>query len=274
METLGDKNLLNIEIGEKYLDKNRHPDDDLEQLLNLTFPIKPNKNYYADVSVIQDTTAIKPKLITIGDSYFWTISYNIPLEELFTEYPYWYYNSSIYFDKRYRSTKDIDFCEELMSADYIMLNYCTVQLYDMGSKFLPKALVHLCYDHTEIDNKIAELKNNMRNNVEWYSSLKSQADKQNKDIEEVMHDNAMYIVFQQPESCFDDLKGYKLPTDRNESLTEIEDPNSLEGKVNRIIKDIYADPNWINNVKTKAKERGISLEEQLRKDALWIINNN
>lgn len=274
MEVLGDRNLLNVQISEKYVDKNRHPDDDLEQLLNLVFPIKPNTNYYVDATVILDSTAVRPKLITIGDSFFWTISYNIPLDEIFEEYPYWYYNSTIYFDKRNHSTKDIDFCAELMSADYIMLNYCTVQIYDLASKFLPKALVCLCYDEEERNNKVEEIINNMRNDENWFGSLSEKARKQNQSVEEVMRNDAVYLVYQQPESCFEDLKGYKLPTDRNESLLEIADPNSFESQIYRIINDIYSDPNWLNEVKKKAEERGVSLETQLRNDAIWMIENN
>lgn len=273
MEDLGDKNLLNVQVGEKYIDKNRHPDDDLEQLLNIVFPIKPNTNYYADVTVIPDSTAVRPNLITIGDSYFWTISYNIPLEKIFNRYPYWYYNSTIYFDKNNHSTNDINLVKELMSADYIMLNYCTTQLYDLSSKFLSKALVYLCYDQSEIDAKIMELENNIKASEDWYSSLKAQADEQNKPVEEIIHANALYLVFQQPESCFDDLKGYKLPTDRNESLLEFADSNSFESKINRIIDDIYSDANWLNDIKRKAELAGVSLETQMRNDAIWVLNN-
>lgn len=274
MEVLGNRNLLNIEFSEKYIDKNRHPDDDLEQLLNLTFPIRPNKNYYVDVTTIPDSTAVRPKLITIGDSFFWTISYNIPLDEIFNEYPYWYYNSTIYFDKKNHSTNDINFARELMSADYIMLNYCTVQLYDLGSKFLPKALVYLCYDDEERNNKIEEIINNMRNDETWFNSLSEKAKNQNQSVEEVMLNDAKYLVYQQPESVFDDLKGYKLPTNRNESLLNFSDPNSFEGKIERIIDDIYADPNWLNNIKKKAEQAGVDFETQLRNDAIWMLNNN
>lgn len=273
METLGDRNLLNVQIGEKYIDKNRHPDDDLEQLLNLVSPIKPNTNYYADVTVIPDSTAVRPNLITIGDSYFWTITYNIPLDEIFDEYPYWYYNSTIYFDKRNHSTKDIDFCQELMSADYIMLNYCTVQLYDLASKFLPKALVCLCYDEKERHDKVEQLINNMRNDQNWYNSLSEKAKSQNQSVEEVMRNDAMYLVYQQPESCFDDLKGYKLPTNRNESLVKMTELDLFESKIKRIIDDICSDANWLDEVKKKAEKSGVSLETQLRNDAIWMIDN-
>lgn len=274
MEDISDRNLLNIKLSEKYPDKTRHPDDDLEQLLNIIFKIRPNTNYYTDVTVIPDSTAIRPNLITIGDSYFWTISYNIPLDMIFNEHPYWYYNSTIYFDKNNHSTKDINFARELMSADYIMLNYCTVQLYDLASKFLPKALVYLCYDDVERNNKIEELINNMKSDEDWFKSLNQKAKEQNISVEEVMLNNAEYLVYQQPESVFDDLKGYKMPTDRNESLLDFADPNSLEYKIERIINDINANPEWLNDIKKKAEQRGVSLETQMRNDAIWMINNN
>ena len=273
MEVLGDRNLLNVQLSEKYIDKNRHPDNDLEQLLNLAFPIKPNKNYYTDVTVIPDSTAVKPNLTTIGDSYFWTISYNIPLDTIFERHPYWYYNSTIYFDEYNHSTNDINFAEELMSADYIMLNYCTTQLYDLGSKFLPKALVYLCYSEEERNSKVEQLIKNMRNDKNWYNSLSEKAKNQNVSVEEVMRNDAMYLVYQQPESCFDDLKGYKLPTNRNESLVKMTELDLFESKIKRIIDDICSDANWLDEVKKKAEKSGVSLETQLRNDAIWMIDN-
>ena len=273
MEVLGDRNLLNVGLSEKYIDKNRHPDDDLEQLLNLTFPIKPNTNYYTDVKVIPDSSAVRPNLLTIGDSYFWTISYNIPLDTIFNRYPYWYYNSTIYFDKYNHSTKDIDFAEELMSADYIMLNYCTTQLYDLASKFLPRALVYLCYDDEERNDKVEQLVNNMRNDQNWYDALLEKAKNQNMSIEEVMRNDAIYLVYQQPESCFDDLKGYKLPTNRNESLHKINADDYFEGRIKRVMENMKATPEWLENIKKKAEQEGVSLETQMRNDAIWMLNN-
>ena len=140
MEDISGMNLLNVEISDKHVGSVREPDDDLEQLFNLALPIKPNKHYYVETSIIPDETAVRPKLITIGDSFFWTISYNYNLGGLFREFPYWYYNSTIYFDNKYNSTKDIDLLDEIYNADFIMLNYCTVQLYKLGNGFVEEAI--------------------------------------------------------------------------------------------------------------------------------------
>ena len=198
MESLNGMNLLNVEIGAKYADKVREPDDDLEQIFNLIFPIKPNKNYYADTKIIPDPDAVKPNFITIGDSFFWTISYNYKLKELFNKYPYWYYNSTIYFDPDNKSTKDVNILSEILNADYIMLIYCTAQIYKLGNGFIESALT-LLYDE--------------------------------------------------------------------------ETQTPLSQDVINMIKYIYSDKKWLDNIKIKAEKNKVSLEKQIVLDAKWTINH-
>ena len=158
-----------------------------------------------------------------------------------------------------------------MDADFIMLNYCTVQLYDLGSKFLPKALVYLCYDAEERDNKVEEIINSMRNDANWYASLSEKAKKQKISVEEAMKNDATYMVYQQPETCFDDLKGYKLPTSRNESLLDVNRPLTFDEQVNKVMREIKANPEWDNSIREKAERNGKTYETQLRNDAIWMV---
>jgi hypothetical protein len=158
-----------------------------------------------------------------------------------------------------------------MHADYIMLNYCTVQLYDLANKFLPKALVYLCFDSEERNNKVEEIINNMKNDNNWLANLSVKAERQNISLEECMRNDALYIVYQQPESCFDDLKGYKLPTSRNESLLDADRPLTFDEQVDKIIKQINSDSVWTNSIKEKAERNGKTFDEQAREDAVWIL---
>lgn len=198
MEKLGGKNLLNVHIGEKYIGKVREPDDDLEQLFNLMFAIRPNTHYYADVTIIPDESAVKPKLITIGDSYFWTISYNFKLKELFSEYPYWYYNSTIYFDEKNTTTSSLNIIDEMFSADYIMLNYCTVQLYKLGNGFIENALTLLYDDETgtPMSQDVINMENYIYSDKEWLEKLKEKAEKNNISLEKQVAFDAKWMVNQ------------------------------------------------------------------------------
>ena len=94
-----------LQIGPHYPGKIKKPDDDLESLLNLMRPMKRLPQHYADLKVEHVPGAHKPKLITVGDSYFWNICGYVPLDSLLSEKPYWYYNSTIHFDTRYNSTE-------------------------------------------------------------------------------------------------------------------------------------------------------------------------
>lgn len=185
MENLGDMNLLNVEIGEKYEGSVREPDDDLEQLYNLLFPIKPNTHYYAEAKIIPDSTAIRPKLITIGDSFFWTILYNFDMNALFRESPYWYYNSTIYYDSKHNSTKETNILEEILDADYIMLNYCTVQIYKLGNGFIENALTLLYDEETglPVSKEVINMENYIYSDKTWLEEVKKKAEENNISLE-------------------------------------------------------------------------------------------
>ncbi len=49
--------------------------------------------------------------------------------------------------------------------------------------------------------------------------------------------------------------------------------NKEKKRINEIIKSIKADSKWVSQIKKKAEKNGISLEEAIRIDALYIINN-
>lgn len=199
MESLNGMNLLNVSIGEKYRDRVREPDDDLEQLFNLVFPIKPNKNYYADVTIIPDSTAVKPNLITIGDSFFWTITYNYPLQQIFNRVPYWYYNSTIYYDPDNKTTKDINMLHEIFDADYIMLNYCTVQLYKLGNGFIDNAM-ELLYDketQQPVSQDVINMIQHIYSDKNWFNDIKAKAESNNISVERQVALDAKWILEQQ-----------------------------------------------------------------------------
>lgn len=152
MQTFGPA-IAPVTLGEPYYDKRREPDADLDELLNKIFYIPAEKNQYVDVRLPQpQPEGERPSLVVIGDSFFWNVLYNFPISELFSHVRYWYYFSSIYCDPEFenKTVNDIDLVEQLLSADYVMLSYCTVQLYKLGNGFINRALMELCCDADEI----------------------------------------------------------------------------------------------------------------------------
>ena len=149
MQTFGPA-IRPVKLGKPYYARTREPDADLDELLNKTFHIPTVRNQYVDVTLADPAPKSNPSLIVIGDSFFWNILYNYPIQDLFSDFRYWYYFSTIYYDPDHENVDDIDLVEELLSADYVMLSYCTVQLYNCGNGFINRALLELCYDPEEI----------------------------------------------------------------------------------------------------------------------------
>ena len=139
-----------VTLGTPYYAPTREPDNDLYHLLNIMTPVPADSNLYVDVTLTGTAPGRNPSLVVIGDSFFWNILYNFPIQELFSDFRYWYYFSTIYYDPTHDKVADIDLVDELLRTDYVMLSYCTVQLYDCGNGFINRALLELCYDPDEI----------------------------------------------------------------------------------------------------------------------------
>ena len=182
-------NLLNYKIGEKEPRETLYPDADLEDLLNLIRPIKPNQNYYAETEIIPDSTAIRPKAIFIGDSYFWNLTKSVKLNAIFSDFSYWYYNSTVHYHPQYHHTSEMDILKEILQVKIIDLTYSPVQLYVFSNGFLPKALLYLTHEDQEIDSVL---------NVVPKDSL-----------------------FLEPEKYFPDLATDSIPTTRNSRCKDL-----------------------------------------------------
>ena len=138
MEHLSDSNMVNIRVGNAW-QRTLKPDADLESLMNLIWPIQKAPNMFATAIYDLDTTAWRPKLITVGDSFYWNILNYTPVWAVFESVPYWYYFSTVYFgDDDLNVThkiSDIDVLQEIIDADFVMLSYSTTALYKMSNGF-------------------------------------------------------------------------------------------------------------------------------------------
>ena len=200
MEHLGEVNMKNFVIENRELDDPRGADNDLECLLNLQRPIRKPKYYYADCITDDDTTSVKPKMIVIGDSFWWTIAVQLPLNDIFSIVPYWYYNSTIYYDSRYNSVSQVNLADELLTADFVVLAYCATQQYRMNDGFTQQALEALgvecaAMDSTErYEREVQHVIGDILANPNAMKSIREKAVLQNKTVEKTVRDDAAWIV--------------------------------------------------------------------------------
>ena len=115
--------------------------------MNLIWPIQKAPNMFATAIYDMDDAAWRPRLITIGDSFYWNILNHTPVWAVFESVPYWYYFSTVYFGcddlHETRNINDFDVLQEVIDADFVMLSYSTAALYKMSNGFSERLLKEL-----------------------------------------------------------------------------------------------------------------------------------
>ncbi len=117
--------LPRLKIGTLHESDNHGADNDLERLLNLTLPIRKRHGYSptAEVTVVSDTTTVKPKVLFIGNSFMWGITSQVPMREVFSDVEFWYYFSTAYTGdplEPNRPVIDYNLLEKMLDFDYIV----------------------------------------------------------------------------------------------------------------------------------------------------------
>lgn len=138
LQHIGGAPIPPISIGGHYSEPPRDPDHDLEDLLNIMYTPNRKNLYYADVSVA-DTTMPRPRMLVVGDSFIQVINRNFPFDQLFDWLHFWSYNKIILYDPNHDDVKQVDLAQELAEADYVVVAFCTSQLYDLRG-FIEEAI--------------------------------------------------------------------------------------------------------------------------------------
>lgn len=231
-----------IKTGELHQVSNHGMDNDLEHLLNLVLPLPHRFGYSprAEVSIASDTTTVKPKVLFIGNSFFWGISNYVPLDEVFEDVEFWYYFSTAYTGKHFEHTEPINqmnVLERLLDFDYVVWFTTGNQLYKGTMGFAKSAVLNLC-----ISDSL--LKVRMRQLADTFS---------------VTAWEAKTMLFDHPE-LLPELRGDSLTT-RNSDIPYA-----------KIIKDIRKDSTWVEALEAQAFLRTATLQMMLRAEAGRIMD--
>jgi hypothetical protein len=109
----------------EWSDTARYSDADFEDVMNLFFSLQQDRYVYPKIEMVQASlTNHRPKVIIIGDSFFWQIKGLKDLMYIFSEdSKYWYYFKKSFplSDEAGSDMKFLDVVQELQSADFVIL---------------------------------------------------------------------------------------------------------------------------------------------------------
>lgn len=220
-------------------------DFDIGVLMNLIEPIEKDPNPYPVYKFKKGEGFSKPDVLVIGDSYWWCpVGDDLPVK-FFREDEYWFYNNDqlIHNEKR-KKVKELNFSASLAQRQVILLMATEATFYMFPYGFIDNAYTLFCKDNSKRLNEIID---KIKKNTEWNNSIVKKAEENKVSPEKQFMLDAEYILS-------DELL---KPVESIESVTE----------------RIKADPKWMKEIEKKSRENNILLEEQIRRDAQWIIDN-
>ena len=166
---------------------NKDLDFDMEPSMNLLFPL-PHEQMNFPICTFNNNPAVhqKPRVLTIADSYYWSIWNSGISKNLFSENLFWYYNRTVYPDI-FENIVWVDkskLKETIENHEIILLCITDANLYDFGWGFIEEALTALDPNYKTAP-KIQHL-NQIMAEKETYQELLKQAEREQVPFSEIL----------------------------------------------------------------------------------------
>ena len=213
MESITNKDYADFTITDfEKSDTLRNQDNDLYKTMNIMFLPKHNEINYPVLKFNNGTDKIKPKVLAIADSYWWTLyAYKVEIpQKLFSDGGFWFYNNTIYpVREPIQNVENINYFDEVNAQDFVLIvtteatnhlfpyDFCVKYLTSYEKEFVKKSetneltsvdTMYLDFKERQIQTIISEIKSNQ----EWLNNIKKQAEEKNIDIETMIWQNADY----------------------------------------------------------------------------------
>lgn len=228
----------------------RFTDNDIGSAMNLIFELPLWEVYYPEVIFKKDSTAKKPNMLSIGDSFTQSFFGFYPFfSEMFDENSrYWYYNRVISWPdsigSKYISVESLNLKKEVEQRDIILIVSTEQNLSRFGYGFLEN--VAELYDSSAVfehKERVARFIQKIKNDPEEVANLQIKSKTYRTHLDKVLHKEA-------------------------EKLAQLE-----EDKIAYYETQIKSSPEWLESVRKKALEKNITLNKMIRLDAIWMVEN-
>ena len=224
-----------------------NPDYDLGDLLNILSE-EYGKTIQGEVK-FKNKEKKKGSVLTIGDSFYWNLYYQGMMDNLFESAEFWYYNHLIYpqsFDKEITTDK-INIRKKLQEVDLVMILITSGAMDNFGFGFIDQSYQALQIKEDVQNAVLQHLIQKMKNDQNWLSDIDKKAKEKGVTTDEMLSLDANYLLLNLSD---EELKSIRI------EIFELR---------------ITSTPEWLENVKQKAAEKNISLQEAIRQDAIFCI---
>jgi hypothetical protein len=183
------------------LDTMRFYEHDLANILNVGHDLKHEKVYYHDLSFKTENKS-RPKVLVVGDSFYWPVLNQLIPLNCFENVDYWFYNNLVYPESftETKTTDQVDLDSLYNGLDVILVfsSSTLVNNYDYDG-FIADMFNFLSGKFTlkKENERLQYWIDAINNNKDWYNSIKLKAIDLNIPIEEQIVKEAGWMVSQE-----------------------------------------------------------------------------
>jgi hypothetical protein len=228
------------------------PDYDIASTLNLLFHLPKNERLaYPVYRFEENPEKYRPMVLAVADSYYWNIFNTRIPKNVFKNEAFWYFYGKAITESYGTEmwVKDLNLKEEVEKQDVIFLMVTERFLHKLGWGFIEDT--YALYGPLSGYDVMHNFKCDILNYYEWLNDVIEKARVRNIPLEEMLELDAEYLFNQ------------KSPDD----LLILEGPEYFERAIRR-------DPNWLTSVRKQAAEKGVSLDEMIRLNAVYIFETD
>lgn len=180
-----------------------HPaEHDLENLMNLMHSLENEKMIYYDLDFdVEGKT--KPKVLTVGDSFYWNILNNLIPLNCFENVTFWFYNDKVYPESFTRdlNPEQINLDSLFNDLDFIFIFASSTLLYHYDYDGFLNRINNYLDDKISFQNHSYQERVNfyidaIHHNKEWYNSIRDKARSMNVLIDEQILIEAQWMAEQ------------------------------------------------------------------------------
>ncbi len=235
----------------EYSSTPRDTDDDVARTMNLICP--PNAELLAYPVLRIDTSGNfdKPMVLTVADSYYWNIFNTRIPKYVFANEAFWYFNALVYPDYYggAKYTHELDLRSEVEKQDVIFLMVTERFLHKFDWTFIDQ--LYALYTPEWLRDPVYDNINSIMKNDPWFNQILARAESKGEPLEEVLAEEARYMIYNTDTAYFFQEYGPQ-----------------------HYMKIISENPGWMDYIRKKAAEQGLSVEETLYKDALFVFKQD
>jgi hypothetical protein len=247
----------NIDLPGYYVDttlisnKPLDTDDDVVRTMNLLFPLQSVDLAYPQFAFDTITPKYRPMVLVVADSYYWNIFNTRIPRHLFANQAFWYFNSLVYPDFYYKPvyTKDLSLKKEVEKQEVIFLMVTERFLHKFDWTFIDQ--LYSLYTPEWLRDPIYDNINNIMQVDSWYNDMINKASQRHIPLEEALVTDGKFLLSQKDTLTY--MVNYGP-----EHFSQV----------------ISGDYKWMQSIREKAVKNGITTEEMLKTDALYIFKEN